>query len=86
MASTSKAASKATVIPDPPLYVSLPSLTPSRKEKRKAAVTESKKTPADDEKSEELKSLRQKKAWEVAIGPAKSVPMQVSISSRTQPI
>lgn len=82
MASTSKAVSTAknasTEVPSPPHFVALPTLTnQSKKDKRKALVNEAKHSTVDEDKSEALKSLRQRKAWETALGPAKNIPMQV---------
>lgn len=83
MASSTKAVSGKTSIPDPPHYVALPALSnqsssgsnTNKRDKRKA-LTEAK--AVDEDKSEALKSLRQRKAWETALGPAKSIPMQVT--------
>ena len=47
-----------------------------------ATTTASTKTPAEVEKSKRsLDALRAQRAWDLAIGPAKSVPMQVCSAS-----
>lgn len=56
----------ASSIPDPPGYTSQKTLTG----KKAQAVT--RKIPTSDE----MDTLKLKKAWEVALGPAKQLPMQ----------
>lgn len=61
--------SKSNAIPDPPGYTSRGSLTkPSKDNKSKAAA---RKAPT----TEEMDTLKLKKAWELAIAPAKQLPM-----------
>jgi hypothetical protein len=59
-------------IADPPNYVA--PLAPKGKGKAKGNLA---KLPSDPEADQKLKSLRQKKGWDLALAPAKSVPMQV---------
>merc|ERR1711939_227792 len=58
-------------IPDPPLYASA---QPTRGTKKTVSSTSTSSTAASSKQS--LTALRQQKAWDLAIAPAKTVPMQ----------
>ncbi|KAK3293863.1 uncharacterized protein B0H64DRAFT_374725 [Chaetomium fimeti] len=63
--------SKQAGIPDPPGYPSSQSPSGSKKKDAKDSKTAPRKAPTP----EEMDTLKLKKAWEVALGPIKSLPM-----------
>ncbi|KAL7006353.1 hypothetical protein EMMF5_004006 [Cystobasidiomycetes sp. EMM_F5] len=66
-ASTSK-------LPNPPLYASSSSSNINRKGNKAVTTATSTKPPAEAQR--DLERLREAKAWDLALGPAKQVPMQ----------
>ncbi|KAK3687222.1 hypothetical protein B0T22DRAFT_122624 [Podospora appendiculata] len=70
--------SKQSSIPDPPGYPSSSSQSVSSSKKKDATAKDSSKAAAAQRKAptaDEMDTLKAKKAWEVALGPVKSLPM-----------
>lgn len=65
-------------IADPPNFVPFPVLKKTNKQSQLKKVNKEEQEE-EENKAAALKTLRAKKAWDVALGPAKSVPMQVCV-------
>jgi len=69
--STAPPKAKNNSIPDPPGYTPSVTITKSGSKSKNAVVPNARKAPT----TEEMDTLKLKKAWEVAIAPAKQLPM-----------
>jgi hypothetical protein len=71
----SQAVVKSSTVPDPPGYTSPTVYSQSSKSRDKNAKTAVTATPSKTPTPEETDTLKVKKAWELALGPAKQLPM-----------